>query len=301
MTYADLLLHIDTYPMTTTIAGIDEAVAVAASLGGKLTGLAVDVDIPMRSNRLADYLIGLSAMADAEEARSRAACCDGLAHFTKSATAASVFQAALSKKVNHYDVPDKVASLARTYDLSILPMVGGFDGQMEVADSVVFNSGRPVLVYDVGQAAGLARDLDLVVVAWDGSRGAARAMADALPILTRAKRVQVLTVLNEKPHAVPQLGEAAKRHLQMHGVSATLDEVDAEGDKIGAVLDLYIEKHQPDLLVMGGYGHFACPRIPFGRRHRACPEGAAMSGSVIPLTRALTSRETFFGATSWIR
>lgn len=255
MTYADLLLHIDTYPTPTTPAAIDEAVAVAASLGGKLTGLAIEVDIPVRSNRIADYLIGLSAMADAEEARSRAACQDGLAHFTQTATTAGTFQATVSLKANHYDVPDKVAALARTYDLSILPLVGGFDGQMEVADSVVFNSGRPVLVYNVGQAAGLARGADLVVVAWDGSRSAARALADALPILTRAKQVRVLTVLNEKPHAVSQLGQAAQRHLKMHGMSASLDEVDAGGDKIGAVFDRYIKQHKPDLLVMGGYGH----------------------------------------------
>jgi nucleotide-binding universal stress UspA family protein len=255
MTYVDLLLHIDTYPTPTPAAAIDEAVAVAASLEGKLTGLAVEVEFPVRSNRLADYLIGLSALADAEEARSRAACQVGLAHFTQVATAAGVFQATLSKKVNHYAVPDKVAALARTYDLSILPMVGGFDGQTEVADSVVFNSGRPVLVYHVGQAAGLARGPDLVVVAWDGSRSAARAMADALPVLTRAKRVQVLTVLNEKPHTVSNLGEDAKRHLEMHDVSATLEEVDAGGDKIGSVFDRYIMAHKPDLLVMGGYGH----------------------------------------------
>jgi nucleotide-binding universal stress UspA family protein len=255
MTYADLLLHIDTYPTPTTAEAIDEAVPVAARLGGKLTGLAIEIDIPVRSNRLADYLIGLSAMAETEEARSRAACQEGLAHFTMGAKAAGVFQDALSKKVNHYEVPDKVATLARAYDLSILPMVGGFDGQMEVADSVVFNSGRPVLVYHVGQAAGLARGLDLVIVAWDGSRSAARAMADALPILTRAKRVQVLTVLNEKPHVVSRVGDAAKRHLQMHGVNATLEEVDAGGDKIGVVLDRHIKAHEADLLVMGAYGH----------------------------------------------
>jgi len=255
MSYRDLLLHIDTYPTPTTAAAIDEAVALTASLGGKLTALAVEVDIPMRSNRLADYLIGLSAMADAEEARSRTACQNGLALFTQAATAAGVFQATMSKKVNHYEVPDQVATIARAFDLSILPMAGGFDGQMEVADSVVFNSGRPVLIYRVGQAGRLARGMDLVVVAWDGSRSAARAMGDALPILIGAKRVRLLTVLNEKPHAVSQLGEAAKRHLQVHGVSATLDEVDAGGDKIGAVFDRYIKEHNPDLLVMGGYGH----------------------------------------------
>ena len=255
MTYADLLLHIDTYPTPTTVAAIDEAVAIAASLSGKLTGLAIEVEFPLRSNHLAAYVIGIEAIADAEEARSRAACHDCLAHFTRSATAAGVFQATLSKKLSQNGVTEEVATVARTYDLSILPMVGGFDLQVEVADSVVFNSGRPALVYQVGQAAGLSHGPDLVVIAWDGSRTAARALADALPVLVRAKRVQVLTILNEKPRAIAQLGEAAQRHLQMHGVAATIAEVDAGGDTIGEVFDRYIKQHSPDLLVMGAYGH----------------------------------------------
>ena len=255
MAYVDLLLHISSYPTPTTDAAIDEVVAIAASLGGKLTGLAIEVEIAVSSNVMADYLIRVSAMADDVEARSRATCQDRLAHFTRAATAVGVFQAAISKRVEHYTIPERVATLARTYDLSILPMAGDADGQVEVADCVVFKSGRPALIYRVGQAAGLARGPDLVVIAWDGSRSAARAMADALPILIRAKRVQLLTILNEKPDAGPNLGEAAKRHLQMHGVSATLHEVDAAGDKIGTVIDRYISVHNPDLLVMGAYGH----------------------------------------------
>lgn len=255
MSYADLLLHIDTYPTPTTPAAIDEAVRVAASLDGKLTGLAEEVELKVHSNRLADYLIGLGAMAKAEEARSVAACHEGLAHFKQAATEAGVFQTTIRTRLSHYDVGDHVARIARAYDLCILPLEGGFDGQLEVANSVVFSSGRPVLVFRAGAASGLASGPDLVIVAWDGSRCAARAMADALPILRRAKRVRVFTVVNDKPHAVSGLGQAAQRHLQMHGVTAGVDEVDGRGDATGVVIDRYIEHHGPDLLVMGAYGH----------------------------------------------
>ena len=255
MAYIDLLLHIDSYPKPTPPAAIEEAIRVGASLGGKLTGLAIEVDIPVHSNRVADYLIGLSKMAEEEEARSHNACQEGLAHFKEKATEAGVFQTTILARVNHYEVADHVARLARTHDLCILPLVGGFDGQMEVADSVVFSSGRPVLVFRVGDAGGLASGPDLVVVAWDGSRCAARAMADALPILIRAQRVRLLTVLNDNPRAVAHVAEAAKRHLQMHGVTASIDEFDAAGDGIGVAFDRYIKQHKPDLLVMGGYGH----------------------------------------------
>ena len=255
MAYIDLLLHIDSYPKPTPPEAIDEAVRLGASLGGKLTGLAIEVDIPVHSNHLADYLIGLTAMAKEQEALSRNACQEGLAHFTEAAKKAGVFEGTKLVRVNQYGVADHVARLARTHDLCLLPLVGGFDGQMEVADSVVFSSGRPVLIFPVGSAGGLASGPDLVVIAWDGSRSAARAMGDALPILIRAQRVRLLTVLDDNPSAVANVGKSARLHLQMYGVTATVDEVVAGGDAIGIVFDKYIKQYKPDLLVMGGYGH----------------------------------------------
>ena len=255
MSYADLLLHIDSYPTPTTSASIQEAVALAASLGGKLTGLATEIDIPLRSNRVADYLIGLSAMVVEEEAKSRSACRDGLAEFATRAADAGIFQASFSQRVSLYEVSDRIAKVARTYDLCLLPLAGGYDGQLEVAQAVVFSSGRPVLIFRSGDAAGLAKGPDLVVVAWDGSRCAARAMADALPILKRAKQVRLLTVLNEKRDATADLGAQAQRHLRAHGVEATIENVDSEGAGIGKALDHYVQRHAPDLLVMGAYGH----------------------------------------------
>lgn len=255
MSFHDLLLHIDTYPKPTPNAAIEEAVRLAAHLGGKLTALALEIEIPVHSNRLADYLIGLSDMATAEEARSRKACQDGLAHFTEAAIKAGVYQAAVSARANHYDAADDVAKIARTYDLCLLPRIGGSDGQLEVAQSVVFGSGRPVLTFKAGTAAPLIQGPGEVVIAWDGSRNASRALADALPLLVRAKSVRILTVVNEKPGVPATIGADAQRHLQAHGVSATLDEVDADSGTIAAAFDRYLDRTKPDLLVMGAYGH----------------------------------------------
>jgi len=277
MTYTDLLLHIDSYPTPTTAAAIEEAVDLAASLGGRLTGLAIEVEIPMRSNRLADYLIGLSAMADDEETKSRTACRDGLAYFSEKAAAAGIFQASRLARVNHYGVADHVAKVARTDDQCLLPLASGYDGQLEVAQAVVFSSGRPVLIFRAGDAAGLTKGPNLAVVAWDGSRNAARAMGDALPIPIRAKLVRVLTVLNEKPDATASLGEEAQRHLRAYGVKATLAAVDSEGANIGQVIDGYVKAHSPDLLVKGAYGHSRAREFLLGGatahmlKHPLCP------------------------------
>jgi len=255
MAFRDLLLQIDTYPTPAPEAVIEEAVLLAASLGGKVTGLAFEIELALHSNRLADYLIGLSAMAAAEEARSRQACQDVLVHFIDRAKAAGVYKNAISSKANHYDVAGEVAKVARTYDLCLLPLVDGPDGQLEIAQSVVFESGRPMLTFRPGTATALTEGPNEVVVAWDGSRNAARALADALPILVRAKHVRILTVLNEKPGVLSTTGAQARRHLAAYDINATLDEVDASGETIGTAFDRYLERTAPDLLVMGAYGH----------------------------------------------
>jgi nucleotide-binding universal stress UspA family protein len=277
MTYADALLHIDSYPTPTTAGAIDEAVALAASLGSRITALAIEVEIPVRSNRLADYLIGLSAMTEAEEAKSRAACRDGLAAFERSADAKEIAHASVLTRDIHYEVADHAARVARTYDLCLLPLAGEFDGQVEVAQAVVFSSDRPMLIFHKGETASLANGPDLVVIAWDGSRNAARAMADAMPILVRAKRVRLLTILNDKPDATATLGPDAQRHLRAHGIEAAIESVDREGAEIGKTLDKYIAQYAPDLLVMGAYGHSRAREFLLGGatehtlNHSRCP------------------------------
>ena len=94
-----------------------------------------------------------------------------------------------------------------------------------------------------------------MVVAWDFSRAAARALADALPVLEQAKRVRVVTVSHEKALDASQSAAAVSKHLAAHGLTVTLDSVDAAGRDIGDVLELYVASCNADLLVMGAFGH----------------------------------------------
>ena len=94
-----------------------------------------------------------------------------------------------------------------------------------------------------------------MVVAWDFSRPAARAVADALPILEKAKQVRVVTVTNEKIIDTKRSGEELAKYLSRHGVQVVLDNVDAAGQRIGNVLEAYAASRNADLIVMGAYGH----------------------------------------------
>jgi nucleotide-binding universal stress UspA family protein len=254
MPFEDLLLHLDSYPDPTPVEAIDEAVAFAAAVGGKLTALALQVAIPLESNRVADYLIGLSSLVQTEEARCLAACRTGLDSFTKKAKAAGVFADTVLARSDLFDMPEVVARRARTRDACLVPLGGRFDGQQEIAQGAIFESGRPVLVFTGGEgrfAAGLRK----VVVAWDGGRCAASALAEALPILARAEAVHIVTVVGEKPSATADLGPEVARHLATHGIAAHVEAVDAGGRKIGPALDAYLTAQDPDLMVMGAYGH----------------------------------------------
>ena len=173
---------------------------------------------------------------------------------TTNAACRMVLGDALHGKADLYSIGDYVAERARTRDLCIVPVTDPLDGQRSIAEAVVFGSGRPVLLFRPGVADLLSGGLSAVVLAWDGSRSAARAMADALPIMAKAREVRVLTVVNEKPDAREGVGVEAARHLGRQGIKAVVEEVDAAGRRIGEVFDAYAAECRSDLLVMGAYG-----------------------------------------------
>jgi nucleotide-binding universal stress UspA family protein len=263
MPFDDLLLHLDSYPDPTPPADIDLAVAIAAAIGGKLTAVGLAVTIPLESNRVADYLLGLSKIVRDQEKESRAAARDGLKRFSKRAKAAGVFADTIFTRTDLYDVPDVVAQMARTRDACLVPLGGRFTGQHEVAVTALFNSGRPVLIFKRHKSA-FSKGLRKVVIAWDGGACAARAVAEALPILGKAAEVRILTVLGDKPTTGPGLAADLVRHLAAHGVAATVDEVEANGRATGDVFDAYLKGAKPDLLVMGGYGHSRLQELVLG-------------------------------------
>ena len=97
--------------------------------------------------------------------------------------------------------------------------------------------------------------LNTVIVAWDFGRPAARAVADALPILEKSKRVFVLTVTSEKVIDTKRSGAELAKHLARHGVNVISDVVDAGGRSIGEAIESHVASRNGDLLVMGAYGH----------------------------------------------
>jgi nucleotide-binding universal stress UspA family protein len=147
------------------------------------------------------------------------------------------------------------AQFARHFDISMVAQIEpGKDVPEELLpESALFGSGRPVLIVPYIQKAGLK--LDRVVVCWDGSRAAARAMGDAMPFLARAKLVEVLTVSrNEEPRdELP--GVDIAQHLARHKLKVDFKRIVASDIDVASAILSHAADTSADLIVMGGYGH----------------------------------------------
>lgn len=124
-----------------------------------------------------------------------------------------------------------------------------------LVESVLLGSGRPILIVPyAGRFPTVGRD---VLVAWNATREAARALNDALPILVKANRVTILSV-NPPDRALggpPWPGADIALHLARHGVTAEASSTVSRDIDVGNSILSRVADFGSDLIVMGGYGH----------------------------------------------
>ena len=170
------------------------------------------------------------------------------------ATLAGVTAASRIMHAPYISARDQIVRAARVSDLSVVQRsVGALSLEKDLAEECLFNSGRPVLVVPPDNRRGFS--LRSVIVAWDGSARAARAVGDAMLLLAAAETVTIVTVSGDKPDKAMIPGAEIAEHLSRHCRSVTLEEIAAlEGD-IGGALIARCVQGTADLLVMGGYGH----------------------------------------------
>src|ERR1700736_3354041 len=161
--------------------------------------------------------------------------------------------------------PVLLSTLARRFDLSVLMQSepNGVDND-DMIETTLFESGRPLIVVPYIQTDGLK--LDHVVCCWDGSRAAARAFNDALPLLVKATKVDLLIVLNEKTNSNTNVirGAEMAKHLARHDVKVQIETVPAADIDVTNAILSYVADNSATLIVMGGYGHAKLREVVLG-------------------------------------
>jgi nucleotide-binding universal stress UspA family protein len=139
---------------------------------------------------------------------------------------------------------------------------------------LLMSAGRPVLISPPRGGLLEARN---VVVAWKNAREARRALADALPFLIRADRVNLLEVRESEPSTVAE----AAAFLAAHRVNYRIESIERQRMNIEDQLMSFADRANADLIVAGGYGHSRIRELIFGGVTRSllarCPVSCLFS------------------------
>jgi nucleotide-binding universal stress UspA family protein len=154
-----------------------------------------------------------------------------------------------------------VPQRARLNDLVVLGQSGRVDDKpyTDTLEETVLHGGRPVLLAPPRPAALIGK---VIAIAWNGSPEAARAVGAALPLLSAATTVHILTA-GEDDDPQPQLDLAG--YLAWHGIAAATHRIrPVKGVGTGELVLAEARDHGADLLVMGGYGQSPWREMIFG-------------------------------------
>ena len=150
---------------------------------------------------------------------------------------------------------DQIGRLSRRFDLAVVGQPKRDQGMPEevLDEGVLFDSGRPVLFVPFIQKD--AFKLDHVMVCWDGSRAATRAIGDAMPFLEKAKQVDVVIVAAKEAKTNELSGADLGQHLARHGIKVDVKRITSPDIDTASTILSYAADASTDLIVMGGYGH----------------------------------------------
>ena len=231
----------------------DYAVSVASTLEAHIAGIAFvyDLNVSVSSGTAFIPVEVLDAVRRDHEVAAKAA----IDRFGKATSRAGVSAEPLTRSAGFADAGNQFARIARRFDLAIVGQAKPEPSAVEekIAESALFDSGRPVIFVPYVQKAPLK--LDHIMVCWDGSRPATRAIADAMPLLERARTVEVVIVANERGKPDEIEGVDMGQHLARHGLNVEVQRITRSDLDVADALLSHATDADVDFIVMGGYGH----------------------------------------------
>jgi nucleotide-binding universal stress UspA family protein len=240
-----------TYPDIATEEAVIAATSTAMALDTELQVTTFSVEIPAVASPIGNFLLNIPDLIRTTEEYSQNDCLR-LERLVQRHAEGRIGVQCSSRKLPLGSAGSAAASEARYFDLSLLPWVKDSLVLQELAETVVFDAGRPAILVPSSATSNPIKD---VAIAWDGSRVAARALADVMPLLTPDSHITILTVQNEKQLEGRGIAETLALSLRRRGFQAQAQNVELEGGNIAETLQDAALNAESHMLAMGGFGH----------------------------------------------
>lgn len=168
----------------------------------------------------------------------------------------------------------EIARRGKLFDLVVIVTPGEEEGGVDsaVLEATLFDTGRPALLIPSKYDRPLG---DTVTIAWDGSSEAAKSIHNAMPLIRRAKSVEVVYVRDGRRDDIDPKDIA--KYLALHGVDATPKTIECPDGRKAECLIEAAKANGNALLVMGAYGDDPMAAGSYGNTTRAVVSGADMA------------------------
>ncbi|MET0867380.1 MAG: universal stress protein [Pseudorhodoplanes sp.] len=245
------------------------AVSLAEAFNANITGTAFAYDPPWPPSVIESAVIDIyRTMKDKYRTDAQAA----VKRFEEAARKSQLQAQGLLLESSLLASIETFTRMARVFDLSVVrqPQPDRDDAAQDMLEAALFDSGRPTLIVPYIQKQGFSTKR--VLCCWDGSRAAARAMGDALPILQKAGKVEVLTISTGKFDERDVAGADLATHLARHKLQVELVRIPAADIDVASAVLSHAADSGADLIVMGGYGHSRLRELALGGATRGMLE-----------------------------
>ena len=230
----------------------DFALSVAKTFDAHVLGVAIAYDPIISGSVMGGIPPQLfdSLRANSEE-RTHVA----IGRFEQAAKRAGISAESFALSTSISTAASQLGQMARRFDLAVIgqPEPENSIPEEGVGEAVLFESGRPVIMVPYIQQQGLK--LDRVMVCWDGSRAASRAIANSMPFLEKAKQVEIVMVASKSAKSDEISGADLGQHLARHGLKVDVKRLIAPDIDVTSTVLSYAADSSADMIVMGGYGH----------------------------------------------
>jgi nucleotide-binding universal stress UspA family protein len=241
---------------------LDFAIPLATAAKGHLVGLHTEA-IPIAYSSPVGFPEAEFMQATSEANTARAAKLEAM--FKERVQAAGLSHDWRSLESFSGDSGVSGLSSARSVDLVVVAQPSpSADAPTADVETLIFDSGRPVLIAPFTGA--LTASFKRVLIAWNASREASRAVFDALPLILAAEQSEILVVNPEDNPARPadRAGEGIAATLRRHGANVVVTRMDAGGRGIDDIIEQRVAEKAIDLVVLGAYSHSRLREFLFG-------------------------------------